>query len=172
MTFIRARRSMAARMMVCGLLAVSARPLQAQVPALSPLMVGGDVPAPAALTAADLQRLPRTFVTVTEGGAAVRYEGVALAELLRKVGGPAGEALRGRALAQYVVAEGADGYRAVFGVTEGDPDFTDHPVIVADRRDGEPLSAAQGPFRLIASSDKRPTRSVRALASLTVHRIE
>jgi len=40
-----------------------------------------------------------------------KYEGVALEEILHKAGVPQGEALRGPAMATYVVAEGADGYR-------------------------------------------------------------
>jgi hypothetical protein len=41
-------------------------------------------------------------------------------------------------------------------------------VIVADQRDGKPLSAQQGPIRLVVTSDKRPARSVRMVERLHV----
>jgi len=57
-----------------------------------------------------------------------------------------GEALRGRALSSAVVVTGADGYRAVFGIAEFDPAFTDRVAILADRKDDAPLPANAAPF--------------------------
>lgn len=41
------------------------------------------------------------------------YSGVRLADLLAKIGAPLGSALHGKALANYIVATGSDGYQAV-----------------------------------------------------------
>lgn len=129
------------------------------------------MPAPLSISPADFQKLPHISIAMMESGTPVQYEGVAVATLIKRAGGATGADLRGPALAYYIVAEGGDGYRAIFGITEGDPDFTDRPIVVADRRNGEPLSPTQGPFRLIAAADKRPTRSVRNVVSIQLRRV-
>ena len=95
-------------------------------------------------------------------------EGVAIRELLTKAGVPAGTALRGAALATSVVITGADGYRVAFGLAEFDPAFTDRIAILADRRDGKPLPENAVPFQLILTGEKRPTRWVRQVVSITL----
>lgn len=97
-----------------------------------------------------------------------RYEGVELAELLRWYGAPVGQQLRGAALADYVVATGSDGYKAVFSLAEIDPSFHPGDVLVADTMNGKPLDAHSGPFRLVVTEDQRPARGVRNLVSLEV----
>jgi hypothetical protein len=82
-----------------------------------------------------------------------RWEGVAIRELLTRAGVPEGEALRGRALSSAVVVTGADGYRAVFGIAEFDPAFTDRVAILADRKDDAPLPANAAPFQLVITSE-------------------
>ena len=75
---------------------------------------------------ADLAMLSRQTVHVVDDkGAAVTYEGVPVAELLRRADAPLGKQLRGPRMKLYVVVEAADGYRAVFALAEFDPDFTD-----------------------------------------------
>lgn len=93
------------------------------------------------------------------------YQGVELSVLLARLDAPMGPKLRGKALAMYVVAEGADKYRAVYSLAEVDPDFHTETVIVADREDGQPI-AKDGPFKLVNTEDKRPARWVRNLASI------
>jgi DMSO/TMAO reductase YedYZ molybdopterin-dependent catalytic subunit len=99
-----------------------------------------------------------------------RSEGVALQEILRKAGVPQGDALRGPAMATYVLAEAADGYRVVFSLAELDAGIADSEVMVADTMDGTPLGGKLGPFRLVAPHEKRPARWVRMLRSITVVR--
>ena len=99
------------------------------------------------------------------------YSGVPLMDLLAKLGVPHGAGLHGKALAGYVVATGADGYRSVVALAEIDPEFHPGQVIVADGMDGKPLGAT-GPFRLIVSEDKRPARSVRNLISVELKTAE
>ena len=98
------------------------------------------------------------------------YEGVLVEELLRRAGVPQGENLRGPALASYVLAEGADGYRVVFSLAELDSGIIDSDVMVADTMDGAALGEKQGPFRLVAPHEKRPARWVRMLKSIMVVR--
>lgn len=94
------------------------------------------------------------------------YSGVRLADLLAKIGAPLGSALHGKALANYIVATGSDGYQAVLALGEVDPSFHPGEVIVADTMNGKPLDAHSGPFKLVVTEDKRPARSVRNLVSI------
>lgn len=156
------------------LLALLASPGLAQEPAAAPaatVAVTGDVPQSLTLTAADLARMPRTKAQMAGEGETVTYEGVALAELLRRAGAPTGDALRGKALASYVLLEARDGYQVVLSLGEIDPMFTSQAVVVADSADGKPLVAHQGPFRIVIPSDKRGARSVRMLTRIQLVRL-
>ncbi len=135
------------------------------------LLIGGNVTTPVTLAPADLRTMPRTTVSTEEEGRTVTYEGVLVAELLRRAGVPLGADLRGNAVASYVVVRGADGYKAVFALPELDPAFTDSQVIVADSIDGKPLFGYQGPLRLVAPKDRRAARGVRMLERIDVVRL-
>jgi hypothetical protein len=88
--------------------------------------------------------------------------------LLQKAGAPQGDQIRGQWLASYVLVEAADNYRVVFSLAELDAGFLDSDVLVADTLDGAPLSADEGPFKLVAPHEKRPARWVRMVKSITV----
>jgi hypothetical protein len=120
------------------------------------------------ITADDLKGLPRKSAVVhnPHSNADEKYEGVVLADLLAKYGAPLGKDLRGPALANYVVATGADGYRVVYSLAELDPAFHPGDVLIADTMDGKPLDAHNGPFRLVSTEDKRPARGVRNLIAI------
>jgi len=79
-----------------------------------------------------------------------------------------GEQLRGKRLAEYLVVEAADGYKAVFALPEVDPAFTDRVVILAYKRDGQPLSSPEGPYRIVIPDEKRQARWVRQVVALTL----
>lgn len=144
---------------------------QSPAPAPQTLDVGGEVARPLKLSAADLSKLPRKTVNAKDhDGKAITFEGVALDEVLRLAGVEFGEKLRGKQLALFLVADAADGYRAVFALPELDPAFTDQVVILADRRDGKLLSEAEGPWRIVAASEKRQARWVRQVVTLTIRR--
>jgi hypothetical protein len=95
---------------------------------------------------------------------------VALVDLLRLAGAPLGQELRGQHLAIYLLIEAANGYRVVFALPELDPTFTDREVLLADRRDGQPLAAAEGPLRLVVPGEKHHARWVRQVLSDTIRR--
>jgi hypothetical protein len=122
-----------------------------------------------AITAATLQGLPRSTVSATdEHGRTAQYGGVALRDLLTQQGVPAGEAVRGKLMARYVVVEATDGYRVVFSLPELDPSFTDRVILIADTRDGTALPAAEGPYQLIVPGEKRQARWVRQVTAIDV----
>ena len=137
------------------------------------LRITGNISSPLTLSIADLKTMPRKTLKVLnphEKKAEV-YEGVPLQELLRRAGVPQGDGLRGAAMATYVLAEAADGYRVVFSLAELDSDFVDAEVIVADTLDGAPLGPKQGPFKIVAPHEKRPARWVRMLRFITVVKV-
>jgi hypothetical protein len=70
-------------------------------------------------------------------------------------------------MATYVLVEAEDGYRVVFSLAELDSGILDSDVLVADTKDGAPMDAKLGPFRLVAPHDKRPARWVRMVKRVT-----
>jgi hypothetical protein len=117
---------------------------------------------------ADLARFPRRDTTVSAHHVQGRYSGVLLSDILSLVNAPTGDSLRGRALATYVRIEAADGYRVILTLAEFDAGYTDRIALLADRKDGASLPAAEGPFHLIIPGDKRPARWVRQVTRIEV----
>lgn len=132
------------------------------------VQVSGAVKQPLGLTLADLARMPRTTAKAVDHGTAITYEGVLLHEVLKRAGVPSGKEVHGKNVASYVLAEGRDGYRAVYALPELDPEFLDNGVLLADKANGGPLPEPQGPVRLVAPKEKRAARCVRMLSKLTV----
>ncbi len=126
------------------------------------------------LSAAELKAVPHIIVTIhnVHTNADETYSGVRVSDLLAKLGVPLGNELRGKALANYIVATGSDGYKAVLALGEVDSSFHPGEVLVADAIDGKPLDAHSGPFKLVVSEDKRPARSVRNLVSIEVKDVQ
>jgi hypothetical protein len=131
--------------------------------------------APAAavtLTPADLSSMPHSKIVVKQpDGRGVTHEGVLVSELLKRINAPLGKALRGDAMATYVVASATDGYRVVFSLAELDPDFTGSEIMVVDRTNAQPLLPDQGPFRLVVPKDLPGARSIRMLERIEVVRV-
>ncbi len=120
------------------------------------------------LSAVDLRAMPHISVTIhnPHTNADETYSGVRLSDLLARIGAPSGKELRGKALADYIVATGSDGYKAVLALGEVDPSFHPGEVLVADKMNDKPLDEHTGPFRLVVTEDRRPARSVRNLISV------
>lgn len=119
-------------------------------------------------TEEDFAKMPRHHVRANEHGTTVEYDGVLLRDVLEKVGAPLGKELKGKALSTYVLATARDGYAVVYTLTEMDTAFTDSEILLADRVKGQPLNDTQGPFRIVAPSDKKPARSLRMLERIDV----
>jgi DMSO/TMAO reductase YedYZ molybdopterin-dependent catalytic subunit len=161
---------------LCLRLAAPAQDTRPPKPASGPadFKISGAVTTPLDLTAADLKAMPRKTLHVDNAHSKKSevYEGVLVEDLLKKAGGvPQGEALRGQAMATYVLVEAADDYRVLFALEEFNSSFMDSEIIVADTLDGAPIPGALGPFRLVAPHEKRPARWVEMVKSLTVVRV-
>src|SRR5205085_11059980 len=121
--------------------------------------IGGEVERPMKVTTSELAKLTRRTVTVKDHeGASVKFEGYVLAEVLQLAGVPTGDLLKGRNLTKYLLVEAIDAYQVVFALPEIDPGYTDKMILLADRRDGKPLSEKEAPFRLIVPDDKKQAR--------------
>jgi hypothetical protein len=119
-----------------------------------------------------IAKLPRITVKAkTHSGALATYEGVSLAEVLRSAGITLGKGLKGPLLANCLLVEASDGYRVVFSLAEVDPAWTENVVLLADRKDGKPLDAKEGLFRLVAPRDKKQGRWVRQVIRISVTRV-
>ena len=141
----------------------------AKNPSDATLRINGKIDQPLVLRLADLQALPRKGLTVTDDrGARVTYEGVPAVELLQRAGAPLGKRLRGAQMKFYVIVEASDEYQVVFALAEFDPGFTDRVILLADKRDGHPLSAPEGPFRIVVPGEKRHARWVREVIDLDI----
>jgi hypothetical protein len=118
-------------------------------------------------TPAALAALPHKTITVFNEHAKANqtYSGVAVIDLLKPLGVP--DKPHGKDLRLYLVAEGSDGYEAVYAVAEAIPDVHDGAVIVADTMDGKGL-ADSGPLELVSTDEKRPARWVRNLVAIRV----
>jgi DMSO/TMAO reductase YedYZ molybdopterin-dependent catalytic subunit len=135
------------------------------------LQVAGEVTHPISLSGDEFAKLPRQTVKAKgHDGVDSQFEGVRLVDILAKAGVPTGKELRGPAMALYLVIDASDGYRAVFALSELDPSFTDRVILLADRRDGKPLSVKDGPLQVIVPGDKKHARWVRQVIRLKVGR--
>ncbi len=119
-------------------------------------------------TAEDLAGLPKTEAEAVVRGEPHRYRGVAVRDVLARLGLPSGRDMRGAALSLVVRAEAADGYAVVFALAEFDAAFRSQAILLADTRDGAPLPPWEGPLQIICPGDLRGARSVRQVVSLEV----
>ena len=165
-------RVLRAGAMFAGLLvtasALAAEPVASVVP--TKVSVGGEISHPLTLDATALAALPHVIVQASDHGVTGSWSGVPLSAILTAAGIPLGEALRGKNMALYVRISAADGYHVVYALAELDPQFRDEPVILADQHDGKPLDSKEGPFRVVAPTDKRPARWIRQVVRIDVLR--
>ena len=115
----------------------------------------------------DLTGMPFEVVKVTEGGGTVKYAGPSLANILAASNIPIG-ALKGEHMKFYVSAIGDDDFSAVLSLAEIDPTFTKIKVIVAVQKNGAPISADEGPVRLILKDQGKKARRIKNLTTLKV----
>jgi hypothetical protein len=120
------------------------------------------------LARADIEVLPRVKVTTGASGSSTVFEGVPLKDLLEKAGVGFAEPMKGKRLASCLLVEAADGYRVVMALPEIDPAFTDKQVVLVFLKDGKPLDAKEGPYRIVIPDEKRMARWVRQVTTLKI----
>jgi len=131
--------------------------------------ISGEVTTPLAITSADLQKFGQVSVTRKDRDAKDHtYSGALLSAILQKAGVTMAEQLKGENLSKYLWVEASDGYQVVFALAELDKSFTDRLIILADKMDGKPLPAGDGPFRIIVQDEKKPARCIKQVTSMRV----
>jgi hypothetical protein len=133
----------------------------------------GEVDRPARFWLPDLDRFERVEVDTETTGAhgstevvRARYSGVRLFDLIEDAGPQLDPDAREPFLSKVVLARGREGYTVVVAGGEIEPRFMNGQAIVATHRNGEPLPADEGPFRLVLPFDRAPGRFVARLSSL------
>lgn len=121
----------------------------------------------AKLTLAGVAELNRLNVRINNYGAEATGEGYPLIEILKPAGIGFGETLPGERPEIFLLSEAVDKYRAVFALPELDPIFTDKIILLADRRDGQPLSKERR-FAHRHSGQEKQGRWARKLARLKI----
>jgi hypothetical protein len=113
-------------------------------------------------------RLPRTTATASDHGADAKFTGASLVDVLSSCGIQFGDGLRGVRAPTVAILEATDDYRVVLSLLEIDPDTTDKLALIADERDGEPLSSQEGTHRLVLPGEKRQIRWIRNLETIRI----
>lgn len=140
------------------------------------VQLGGEVDRPAGLRVAQLQQQTSVTQTVSYASGTTpqtkTYTGASLWTVLDGAGIKTNAAIKNDLLGKYVIATGADGYRAVFSTGELKPDLGNRATIVAYAETLNGVSAAlpasDGPFRLTSPGDVKGGRYVSNLTRLDV----
>jgi len=99
----------------------------------SPINISGEITNAGFYNLSGLTPVTTEAVTYAAAGTPVSdtYTGIVLRTLLDAAGGVDVTAAKNDILSKFVVATGADGYKAAFSLGEIDPRFGDRPVLVA-----------------------------------------
>jgi hypothetical protein len=139
----------------------------AQIAPTGVLVSGPGLEQPTRVSPAQLAQLPRLQAKRPDHDGKTRtYSGVSLFAALAAAGTQTGDKLPGKGMAHYLTVSAADGYRAVFALAELDPAFAARTVLLADRCDGQPLGAKDGPYQVIVPEEKKMGRCVRQVQGL------
>jgi hypothetical protein len=115
--------------------------------------------------------MTHTQIIVTQHGVRNSFSGLLLADVLKIANAPAGEKLMGPEFSNVVLVSARDGYVVAFALADTDPAMRKEEIILADKMDGKPIPAADGPLRLVVEGDLRPARSERQLEEIEVQRL-
>ncbi len=138
----------------------------------SPVAVSGDVADPGLYNLPGLTPVTTETATYSAGGAPVSdaYAGITLRSLLDAAGGVDVTSAKNDVLSKFVVATGADGYKAAFSLGEIDPKFGAQPVLVATSDTAGQLgpTGSDGLARVVVPGDHAGGRYVSNLADLQI----
>ena len=138
----------------------------------SPVSVSGDVADPGLYNLPDLAPTTTETATYFAGGGPVTdtYTGITLRSLLDAAGGVDVTDAKNDILSKFVVATGADGYKAAFSLGEIDPKFGNQPVLVATEDTAGQLgpNGSEGLARMVVPGDRAGGRYVSDLVDLHV----
>jgi hypothetical protein len=135
------------------------------------IQLGGAVETPAQWSADSLAKdfaADVTVVNYTLKGQPGKARAVPLIKLVQAAKLKIDPKQKNHLLAFSVVVRAADGYAAAFSLAEIHPDFAGAEVYIALDKDDKPLPENQRPVSLLVPSDKKPSRWVHGVISITV----
>jgi hypothetical protein len=114
---------------------------------------------PQVVERSEIAKLPHQIVKAkgSDNKMAV-YSGVPLKELLQHVGVVFSRERQQRNLGSIVLVESVGATSVLFAMAELDTALTGKPILLADAKNGKPLTAPEGPFRIIVPDEKEPAR--------------
>ncbi|WP_052573791.1 hypothetical protein [Haloferula sp. BvORR071] len=116
-------------------------------------------------------KFPRTEVSgKARDGIEKKFSGVAMAEILKWLGAPQGETLRGQEMNRVVLLTASDNYQVAYSLAELDPAFRQQNIILADQVDGKALDDFEGPRMVVAADDLRHSRWIRQVKQIILTR--
>jgi hypothetical protein len=138
----------------------------------SPVAVSGGVGDPGLYNLPNLTPVTTEAATYAAAGAPVSdtYTGITLQNLLAAAGGVDVTTAKNDILSKFVIATGADGYKAAFSLGEIDPKFGAQPVLVAASDTAGQLGThgSDGLARMVVPGDHAGGRYVSDLIDLHV----
>jgi len=167
------------RLVLAALLAVATLPALAQTPTAEE-MPHKPIPATTSLTLvlngksttltlAQIAALPHKSVSVFNAHEKKNetYSGVPLAALLTANGAPFNHQTQHDMLNSYITIKGTDGYTVVYSTVEVyTPDYHTGDVIIADTRDGQPITTDG--LRMVSTEDGHPMRWLHSVTTITL----
>ncbi|HEV7807819.1 MAG TPA: hypothetical protein VGO80_18505 [Solirubrobacteraceae bacterium] len=129
------------------------------------LSVRGAVNAPATYSRSELAALPQTTVETASGSATHTVEGVSLLTLVNLAQPALATGVKNAQLRVTIAVEGSPGRAMTIALGELDPNFGNHPAILALERDGRHLR--RGP-RLVFPDDQTAARFVLHVKRITI----
>ncbi|BCM89708.1 hypothetical protein IAD21_01555 [Abditibacteriota bacterium] len=134
------------------------------------VQTSGDVATPRLWTLAALQKIaPVQTIKTTLKGKPYTVRGVPLWALV-SAATPKLDPKSKHSESRFVVlARGKDGYLSSFAYPDLMPDTGNQGVFVVWEANGKPLSAKEGPFRLVVPDDKKPMRWVYNLTAIEIY---
>ncbi len=112
--------------------------------------------------------LPEIRIQATSHGKTRDYVGIDFRLALKAAGLEPTDSIRGVNLSRVVVAEAADGYRALFSLAELDPTLGNHLVLLTAEPDQREQGDGPIVWRLVVPADGRQTRWVWRLNRVVV----
>jgi hypothetical protein len=124
------------------------------------------------LSIAQLRAMPQVELKLQEtDGSPMVVRGPSLRAVLSVGGAPTGQMLRGPSMLLVVIAEGSDGYKVAYTLSELDEQFGARDGIIALSQNGKTLPDADGPMRVVIGTESHRARWVRHLDALRVVRV-
>ena len=167
------------RFVLAAVLSVATLPASAQAPAAAPLPAMKIPPTTSltlvingkstVFTLAQIAALPHKTISVynLHEKKNETYSGVPLAALLTANGAPFTHQTQHDMLNSYITAKGTDNYTVIYSTVEVyTPDYHSGDVIVADTRDGQPITTDG--LRLVNSEDTHPMRWLHSVTTITL----